>query len=169
MLVTLVPAFQAAGMHGPSLHNRHLSHSTPKKARTRQHRNIKGENEWLLSNVFDSQGNYKFCHSCLLVWLDVHEGRLARLRKVKQQQHMQPLQQMTKGEVDASKLQQYTVMPEDVQVSLGQWWATLRPEDIVTIRYPHGIHQLVGKKSNRQDLQVIEVRKYNVQKSNNST
>ena len=101
-------------MHGPSLHNRHLSHSTPKKARTRQHRNIKGENEWLLSNVFDSQRNYKFCPSCLLAWLDVHEGSLARLRKVKQQQHMQPLQQMTKGEVDASKLQQYTVIPGTV-------------------------------------------------------
>ena len=51
-----------------------------------------------LANLFDSQGNYKFCHSCILAWIDVHAGMLARLRKVKRQQHQQPLQQMTKAE-----------------------------------------------------------------------
>ena len=30
-LEMLVPAFQAAGMHGIYLHNRHLSHSTPQR------------------------------------------------------------------------------------------------------------------------------------------
>ena len=93
---TLIPAFQAAAMHGPSLHNCHMSHPTPKKARIRQHQNVKGENAWILGNLFDSQGNYKFCHHCILAWLDVHKGRLAHLRKVKQQQQLQPLQHMTK-------------------------------------------------------------------------
>ena len=58
VLYTLIPAFQAAGMHDLSLHNRHLSHSTPKKARTRQQRNIKGKNEWILSTV----SSLKICH-----------------------------------------------------------------------------------------------------------
>ena len=167
VLATLVSAFQAAGMHGPLLHNRRLSHPEPKKARTtRQYRNVKGENEWILQNLFDCQGNYKFCHSCILAWIDVHEGRLARLRKVKQQQHQQPLQQMTKAEADTKKLRDYTVMPEDTHVSLSKWWTTLRPGDTVTIKYPHGLHQLAGKKSNRQDIQVIEVNEYKIKYSN---
>ena len=157
VLTTLVPAFQAAGMHGPYLHNRHSSHPAPKKARTRQHRNVKGENDWILGNLFDSQGNYKFCCNCILVWIDVHKGRLARLRKVKQLQQLQPLQEMTKQQVDDSKLLQHVVMPEDLHVSLAKWWAILRKDDRVTVRYPHGSHGLTGKPSNRQDKQLIEV------------
>lgn len=157
VLYSLVPAFQAAGMHGPALHNRHSSHPMPKKARTRQHRNISGENEWILANLSDTQGNYKFCYSCILTWIDVHRGRLARLRKVKHQQQQHPLKLMTKGEVEDNKLKEYIVMPELVHVSLRQWWATLRQGDAVTVRYPHGRHGLSGKKSNRQDSQLIEV------------
>ena len=157
VLTTLVPAFQAAGMHGPYLHNRHSSHPAPKKARTRQHRNVKGENDWILGNLFDSQGNYMFCCNCILAWIDVHKGRLARLRKVKQLQQLQPLQEMTKQQVDDSKLLQHVVMPEGVHVSLAKWWATLRKDHRVTIRYPHGSHGLTGKPSNRQDKQLIEV------------
>ena len=144
-------------MHGPYLHNRHSSHPAPKKARTRQHRNVKGENDWILGNLFDSQGNYKFCCNCILVWIDVHKGRLARLRKVKQLQQLQPLQEMTKQQVDDSKLLQHVVMPEDLHVSLAKWWAILRKDDRVTVRYPHGSHGLTGKPSNRQDKQLIEV------------
>lgn len=69
----------------------------------------------------------------------------------------EPLKEMTKGEVDDNKLHQNIVMPEQVKVSLKQWWATLRQGDTVTVRYPHGRHGLSGKKSNRQDLQLIEL------------
>ena len=48
-------------------------------------------------------------------------------------------------------------MPEEVQILLHKWWVTLRPDDIVTVRYPHDHHGLMGKTSNRQDAQVIEV------------
>ena len=149
VLYSLVPAFQAASMHGPSLHNRHSSHPAPKKARTSQHRNVKDKNNWILANLFDSQGNYKFCYKCILVWIDVHKGRLARLRKVKQQQQLLPLQDMTKQKVDDCKLYQHVVIPEETQVPLTKWWATLHNDDRVTVRYPHGAHGLTGKQTDK--------------------
>ena len=112
---------------------------------------MKGENDWILGYLFDSQGNYKFCFNCIVVWIDVHKGRLARLRKVKQLQQLQSLQEITKQQVDDSKLLQHVVMPKEVHVSLVKWWATLRKDDQVTIRYPRGSHGLTGKLSNRQD------------------
>ena len=115
---------------------------------------------WILGNLFDSQGNYKFCCQCILVWIDVHSGRLTRLRRVKRQQHLQPVQEMCKLEVDDGKLREHVVMPEDVHVSLAKWWTTLRNDDRVTVRYPHGCHGLTGKSSNRQDKQLIEVMTY---------
>lgn len=65
------------------------------------------------------------------------KGRLARLHKVKQQQHMQPVQEMSKQEVHDSTLREHVVMPEEVQDSLAQWWTTLREDERVTVRYPH--------------------------------
>lgn len=115
---------------------------------------------WILGNLFDSQGNYKFCCQCILVWIDVQNGRLTRLRRVKCQQHLQPVQEMCKQEVDDGKLREHVVMPEDVHVSLAKWWTTLCNDDRVTVRYPHGRHRLTGKSSNRQDKQLIEVMTY---------
>ena len=126
-------------MHDPYLHNCH-SYPAPKKTRTRQHLIVKRENNWILGNLFHSQGNYKFCCHCILVWTDVHKGRLAHLCKVKQLQQLQPLQEITKQQVHDCKLLQHVVMPKEVHVPLVKWWVTL-----VTVRYPHGSHGLTGK------------------------
>ena len=155
-LEKLVPAFRAAGMHGIYLHNRHLSHSTPKTSR-RQHRNYKQENEWLLQNVFDSQGNYVFCYSCILAWLEIYQGRLTKLRKVKWEQNTTPLRMMTKKDVEKEGLFNSVVLPEDTTVSLKEWWQHLATEHLVTVRYPYGHHGLKNKPSNRQDKQIVKV------------
>ena len=131
-LEKLVPAFKAAGMHGINLHNRHLSHSTPKTSR-RQHRNYKQENEWLLQNVFDSQGNYVFCYSCILAWFEIYQGRLTKLRKVKREQNATPLRIMTKKDVENGGLFNNVVLPEDTTVSLKEWWQPLANEHPVTV------------------------------------
>ena len=51
------------------------------------------------------------------------------MRKVKQLQQLQPLQEMAKQQVDDSKLLQHVVMPEEVHIPLTKWWATLRKDD----------------------------------------
>ena len=73
---------------------------------------------------------------------------------------------MTKAEADTRKPRDYTVMPENKHVLLSKWWTTLRPGDTVTIKYPHGLHQLAGKKSNCQDIQIIEVNEYKIKHLN---
>ena len=47
------------------------------------HRDLKAQNAWLLTNIFDASGNYLYCVSCIVSILCVREKRLARLRKVK--------------------------------------------------------------------------------------
>ena len=150
-LLKLLPAFQAAGMHGIHLHNRQSANSTG------QHRNYKQENEWLLQNVFDSHGNYVFCYSCILAWINVHEGCLSKLRKTKRDLNLSPLCTMTKCTVEKEGLLHSVVMPEDHSVSLQAWWQTLESGHTVTVRYPYGRHGLKGKVSNRQDKNAINV------------
>ena len=113
--------------------------------------NVKGENDWIFGVLFEVR-----CH-CILVWIDVHKGRLACLRKVKQLQQLQPLQERTKQQVDDSRLLQHVVMPEEVHVPLAKWWATLCKDDRVIVCCPHRSHGLTGKPSNRQNKQLIEV------------
>ena len=37
----------------------------PKHSDRQHYRDINAQNEWLRGNVFDSMGNYMFCHSCI--------------------------------------------------------------------------------------------------------
>ena len=55
----------------------------PKGDATAAYRDVKGQNNWLLSNIFDVSGNYLYCVGCMVGVLGVGEKRLARLRKVK--------------------------------------------------------------------------------------
>lgn len=49
-------------------------------------RDMKAQNEWLLSNIFDVSGNYLYCKSCVMSILGVSSQRLSRLRKVKRKE-----------------------------------------------------------------------------------
>ena len=137
-LSKLLPAFQAAGMHGIHLHNRQSANSTG------QHRNYKQENEWLLQNVFDSHGNYVFYYSCILTWINVHEGCLSKLQKTKRDLNLSPLRTMTKCKL--KRRGSYTPLScRKIILSHckpgGKHWKM----DTVTVRYPYGRHGLKAK------------------------
>ena len=147
----LLPAFQAAGIHGVHLHYRKLANSTG------QHGNYKQDNEWLLQNVFDSHGNYIFCDSCILAWINVHKGRLSKLRNTKRDLNLSPVHTITRSTVEKEGLLHSVVMLEDQSISLQAWWQTLEKGHTLKVRYPYGRHGLKGKVSNRHDNNAINV------------
>lgn len=68
-------------MTGSTLKRR--QHYKPKGTASAK-QDIKAQNAWLLSNVFDASGNYLYFLGCIVSVLGVGGKHLARLRKVKQ-------------------------------------------------------------------------------------
>ena len=100
---------------GSELKKRKGHYPHPKRAESIPYRDIKRQNEWLRENVFDSMGNYLYCCSCVRATFGVSKQRIANQRKIKQQQFLAPLKQMTKMKVEEERLGSYVVMPAGLE------------------------------------------------------
>lgn len=88
----------------------------------REHyRDINAQNEWLRGNVFDSMGNYLFCHSCIKKALKVSSQQLTQQRNIKQKVFQQPVTQMLKNEITDKKLSSFVVMPDGLDMAFRKW------------------------------------------------
>ena len=92
--------FKAMVHQGTALKKRKSINPNPKRTDATPYRDVKQQNEWLQSNVFDSMGNYLYCCACVCAPLDISKQRLARQRRMKQQQSLNPVVEMTKAEVE---------------------------------------------------------------------
>ena len=63
------------------------------------YRDLKHQNEFLLKTVFDAKGNYVYHRDCIKSAFGVGSQRLARLRKVLQQQTSRPFVELKKEDV----------------------------------------------------------------------
>ena len=63
------------------------------------YRDLKHQNEFLLKTVFDAKGNYVYHRDCIKSAFSVGSQRLARLRKVLQQQTSRPFVELRKEDV----------------------------------------------------------------------
>ena len=79
-LAGIARGFFMLKQQGTELKKRKIRMPDPKHPERLHYRNI---NEWLRGNVFDSMGNYMFCHSCIRKALKVSAQRLSRQRNVK--------------------------------------------------------------------------------------
>ena len=74
--------FKSMKRTGSALKKRKLN--PPKKRKSIDaYRNVTAQNAWLLSNVYDSRGNYIFCQECIRYYLGVGKQRMSRLRQIK--------------------------------------------------------------------------------------
>jgi hypothetical protein len=104
----------------------------------------------MCKNFFDVHGNYLYCHSCILATFDIHEGRLARQRRIKVNQCV-PIVVTTKKEVTDQKLTQYVMHPtEDIPIdtSTAKWWESLSDDEEIEVKFPYDKHGLQGKPGN---------------------
>lgn len=136
------------------LKKRKRSLPTPKHPNREHYRNVKVQNEWMRANLFDSMGNYLFCHTCIVKALSVSPQRLSRQRRVKRNLFQKPVVQMTKTDVDKEKVTAFVVMPEAIQLAFNHWWDSLPNDHVVDVRYPHERHGLEGKASNNAKSKV---------------
>ena len=154
MAVTL----QVIGQHGRLLHNRKSSHKSPKNPHNTQYRNKTAENSWCLSNLFDAQGNYLYCYSCIQDFLGLSSQRITRLHKIKRAGNTKPIQELIKSPVEQAKLTNYTLPPQSTDTSFRDWWDGIDEEATVQVKYPYNEHGLSRKKSNHsKKQQTIEV------------
>ena len=112
------------------------------------YRDVKRQNDWLRENMFDAMGNYLFCCACVRIAFGISKQRITRQRAIKRKQFKEPLQSMSKAEVEKERLGEYVVMPKDLDVSFKNWWRFLDPLATVDVRTPHSRHGNSGKVSN---------------------
>ena len=119
------------------------------KAYSRPHgsvyRNVKEQNNFLMNTVFDGSGNYIYHRDCIRTAFDVGTARLARIRKVVQEQTSQPLLQ-----VEKEKVLRYSdvVLPQGCAMAASTWLLSQPEGSIVTCRNDPTRHGNAGKKSN---------------------
>lgn len=78
-----------------------------------KYRNVRAEIPWTRENFFDAQGNYRYCHYCILAYIQCPFcEHLAKQRKIKQKQAQEPVREMKKADVENEKIMNYVLMPE---------------------------------------------------------
>ncbi len=120
----------------------------PKKSHCQPYRNLVEQNKWVRDNLFDAQGNYVYCHSCILEHINIHSERLVHQRKIKCSLSKFPIVSMTKKEVVKQRLEKWVLASEGIDCSFKQYWKSLNDDSEVLVKYPHYRHGLCGKSSN---------------------
>ncbi len=96
----------------------------PKRSESdfQHYRDITRQNEWLRANMFDSLGNYLYCSHCIKATFKISNDRLAHQRSIKRSECQNPIMEFTKAEAEEKRLNQYTIMPTDIETSFTRWW-----------------------------------------------
>ena len=105
-------------------------------------------------NLFDSMGNYLFCHECIVKGLSVSPQHLSRQRNTKRSLFQKPIIQMTKSSVEDERLKAFVIMPDRLETAFRLWWDSLPSEHTVDIRFPHERHGLTEQTSSNAKTEV---------------
>jgi len=117
--------------HGTQLRKCQHVNPYPKRADAIPQGDMKTQNEWLVSNVFNSLGNYLYCQPCSVAAFGVSRQRLAHLRKVKQEMYYHLAVDMTKEEVEEQRLGEFVIMPTGTVEEFAIWWRGLGGSTVV--------------------------------------
>lgn len=117
---------------------------------------VRRQTDWLVASVFDSMGNYLYCHVCILTAFGNSKQQLVRLRNVKQDSSQHPLVEMMKEEVEKQRLGDFVVMPLGEDMAFAKWWKGIHGTTIMNVRYTHGVHGHAGKVSNSAKRSVLD-------------
>ena len=129
-------------INGRDLKRRRTGYSKPKDE---VYRDVKRQNEYLLSTGFDGKGNYLYHRDSIRRAFDVGTQRLARLRKVVQEQSSRPFVKLTK-----EKVCRYSdvVLPSGCEEPVSVWMHSQLTGSTVTCRNKPERHGNARKKSN---------------------
>lgn len=147
--------FNAMVHQGTALKKRKCTNSNSKHTDSIPYRNVKQQNDWLQSNVFDNTGNYLYCCACIYAALGISKRILARQRRIKWQQSQHPIVEMSKGQVEDKSLGEYVIMPDSEESSFKTWWQSLLKLVVISVRYPYTRHGNAGKLLNSAKTTVL--------------
>ena len=125
--------FNSLKRQGSELKKRKHINPHPKKPNREHYRDLTKQNSWILSNIFDSMGNYLLCCFCVHHGLGISYQRLTRQRNIKRSQNKQPIVKLTKLEIIKQSLAQYVIMP-DIDMSFIRWWKTIDNNTELSVR-----------------------------------
>ena len=148
-LQDLCDVFNSFVSSGGSLKKRKNAYSKPSGS---VYRNIKEQNKFLQKTVFDATGNYIYHRDCIRKALGVGTARLARIRKVVQQQCSQPFLQ-----VEKEKVSRYSdvILPPGCDIRTSSWLLSQREGTVVTCRNDPSRHGNAGKRSNNAKSEAV--------------
>ena len=161
-LLDLRDIFDSFVHAGRDLKRRRTGYPKPKDA---SYRNIKQQNEYLLKTIFDGKGNYLYHRDCIRCAFDVGTQRLARLRKVLQQQSSCPFVKVAK-----EKIHRYSdvVLPKGYENPASTWLRSQSEGATVTCRNRPELHGNAGKRSNHAKKEAVLMRFLEFVDSNSS-
>ena len=118
VLARFTDTFKSMKKQGSSL--KMVKRPVPRRADMDHYRDLKAQNDWLRSNVFDSMGNYLYCAKCIRTAFGISKQRLSRQRKMKQSASQEPITQITKAEVEEKRLREFIIMPSGQPSARGE-------------------------------------------------
>jgi hypothetical protein len=98
-----------------------------------------------------------FCRDCLATCFGLHCSRIQRQREIKRRQKEQPIEELSKKEVEEKRLVDCVLRDDDVceTTTFATWWKNVEEDDIVEVQYPHDRQGLAGKVSNHSKQKVM--------------
>lgn len=142
-----------------STQEKNLKITTSKKPKSpTYHRDINAQNEWLWANIFDSMGNYMFCHACIKKTLKVSSQQLTWQQNVKRKVVQQAVKQIYRKRryVDEQKLTGFVIMLNGIDMAFKKWWSSLLYDHTVNFRFPYSQHGLCSWTSNSAKVEAKE-------------
>ncbi len=130
---------------GTELRKRKHVNPNPKRANAIPYWDVKRQNEWLLSNVFDSMGNYLYCQACIIAAFGISKQRWIRQRNFKWLSSQQPVVDMTKEAVEEQRLGEFVIMPAGNETAFMTWWRSLSSSATVQVDTPMRDTGMLGK------------------------
>jgi len=148
-LIDLRDIFHSFVSSGSDLKKRANAYPKPRGS---VYRSIKEQNKFLMKTVFDGKGNYIYHRDCVRNAFDVGTARLARIRKVVQEQRSQPFLQ-----VEKEKVLRYSdvVLPCGCDTAASTWLLSLPENSVVTCRNDPTRHGNAGKRSNNAKSEAV--------------
>ena len=122
------------------------------KPRGSVYRNVKEQNKFLMNTVFDGRGNYIYHRDCVKNAFGVGVARLARIRKVVQEQRSQPFLQVEKEKV--VRLSD-VVLPPGCDTATSTWLLSQPEKSVVTCCNDPARHGNAGKRSNNAKSKAV--------------
>ena len=146
-LSDLKDIFDACKHSGPTLRKRKVLYPRPVNAE-KSYRDIKSQNQFLLTTIFDAKGNFLYHRDCVREVFGVGSQRLSRLHKIAQKQVTRPFELISKVTIIQAGRISDVMLPADYEKSAKALLSSVTDETMLPCQSRPARHGNSRKPSN---------------------